>query len=390
MRIPAPEADADVVVVGLGAMGSHALWRLARRGARVIGIEQFAPGHDRGASHGESRIIRTAYAEGAAYVPLALEAWRLWDELERVAGEELVQRTGGLVLGAPGSPVVGGAVASAAAHGLEHEILSTFQVRQRFPQHRVDDGTIGFYEEDAGVVRPERAVVAAVRAARAAGARLVTGERVHQIVPDPDRPVVRLPGRDVVAGHVVVAAGAWLPRLAPGLDLPLQVVRRVPGWFAATSPEAFSTARFPIFIRSDPSGERSWYGCPSLDGATVKVATHDWPGTDEPVDPVVGPRPPDEADAALTGSIVAASLPGLRPRPVRMKPCTYALTPDRHFVVGRRRDLPGLTVLAGFSGHGFKFAPVIGEAAAQLALTGRTDLPVELFDPHRFDRVQHP
>ena len=386
MTTPAP--DADVVVVGLGAMGSHALWRLATRGARVVGVEQFAPGHDRGASHGESRIIRTAYAEGAAYVPLVLAAWGLWDELQHAAEEELVERTGGLMLGAPRSPVVSGAAASAAAHGLKHEILSAAQLRRRFPQHLVDDDDIGFYEEDAGIVRPERAVVAAVRAARAAGARLVAGESVQEIVPDPERPVVRLAGRDLAAGHVVVAAGAWLPRLLPGLDLPLQIVRRVQTWFPATSPEAFSTARFPVFIRNDPGGGHSWFGCPTLDGATVKVAAHDWPGIDEPVDPAVGPRPPDGADAELAGSIVEATLPGLRPRPVRLTPCTYALTPDRHFVVGQRRDLPGLTVLAGFSGHGFKFAPVLGEIAAQLALTGRTDLPVQLFDPHRFDPVR--
>lgn len=383
--MPTPTSSTDVVVVGLGVMGSQALWRLARRGVRATGIEQFAPGHSRGSSHGESRIIRTAYAEGAGYVPLVLHAWRLWDELEGETGTRLLDRCGGLMLGMPSSPMVRGASASASGHGLHHELLSSAELRERFPQHRVADQEVGFYEAAAGVVRPERAVLQAVRAARAAGAEVLESETVREIVPDPDRPVVRLADRTLLARHVVVAAGAWLPRLAPTLDLPLRVVRRVQVWFEARSPEPFSTARFPIFVRNDHSGERAWYGCPSLDGATVKVALHEWPGIDEPVDPVAGPRPPDRADAELVAAIVEATLPGLRPRAARMTSCTYALTPDRHFIVGQRRDLPGLTLLAGFSGHGFKFAPVLGEVAAQLALTGATDLPVELFDPHRFD-----
>ncbi len=345
MRTPA--ASADVVVVGLGAMGSHALWRLAERGVRAIGVEQFTPGHDRGSSHGESRIIRTAYSEGAGYVPLVLHAWRLWDELEARSGQRLLERCGGLMLGSPSSPWVRGATD----------------------------------------VRPERGVVEAVRAARAAGAEVLEGETVLGIVPDGDRPAVQLSGRTLVARHVVVAAGAWVPRLVPGLDLRLRVVRRVQAWFETPSLEAFSPKSFPVFLRHQPGGEAAWYGCPSLDGATVKVGLHSWPGIDEPVDPVEGPRPPDGADADRVAAVVEATLPDLRPRPVRMQSCMYTLTPDQHFAVGQRRDLPGLTLLAGFSGHGFKFAPVLGEVAAQLALTGTTDLPIEPFDPHRFDAL---
>src|SRR6266542_3828945 len=155
MRTPA--ASADVVVVGLGAMGSHALWRLAERGVRAIGVEQFTPGHDRGSSHGESRIIRTAYSEGAGYVPLVLHAWRLWDELEARSGQRLLERCGGLMLGSPSSPWVRGATESAKDHGLRYELLSGSELRERFPQHRVDDDdTVGFFEAAAGVVRPAR------------------------------------------------------------------------------------------------------------------------------------------------------------------------------------------------------------------------------------------
>ena len=383
MQMAAP--GADVVVVGLGAMGSHALWRLAKRGVRVVGIEQFSPGHDRGSSHGESRIIRTAYAEGPGYVPLVLHAWRLWDELEAESGQRLLERCGGLMLGTPESPVVRGALVSAEEHGLRHELLSSDELRKRFPQHRVDDETVGFYEAGAGVIRPELGVVEAVRAARAAGAEVLAGERVLEVLPDPDRPAVRLADRTIAARHVVVAGGAWMAALVPTLAPRLRVVRRVQAWWQATTPVSFSPRSFPVFVRNAAGGAGAWYGCPSLDASTVKVALHDWEGIDEPVDPEAGPRPPDDADADALSGIVSRTLPDLRAWPVRMVACMYTLTPDQHFAVGRRRELPGLTLLAGFSGHGYKFAPVVGEAAAQLALDGATDLPVEPFDPHRFD-----
>lgn len=374
--------DADVIVAGLGAMGSQALWRLARRGVRVIGVEQFSPGHDRGASHGESRIIRSAYAEGAAYVPLIRRAWELWRELERVSEQALVERTGGLMIGAPGSEIVAGSLASAETHGLGYELLTPDELRRRFPQHRVADGLAGLYEEAAGVVRPEAAVRAAVRTAVSLGAEVRTGAVVTEVVADPDRPGVRLGGELLTARHLVVALGSWLPRLVPGVAGQLAPVRRVMGWFRPADAAVFAPAKFPIFVRED---ERfAWYGFPSMDRETVKVALHQGPDLDEPVDPAAGPRPPDETDAARLAEVVSGALPGLRTDPVRMKECTYTKTPDEHFLVGRRPELPGLTLLGGFSGHGFKFAPALGEVAAQLALTGRTDLPIEIFDPLRF------
>jgi sarcosine oxidase len=385
--VTARRVDADVAVIGLGAMGSHALWRLSRLGVRVVGIDQFAPGHDRGASHGESRIIRTAYAEGAGYVPVLREAWRLWAELEAVTGESLVQRIGGLMLGPAGSWVVAGAIRSAEEHRLEHEVLDAAAVRARFPQHRVDAGTVGCYERDAGAVFPERAVVAAVRAAEALGATVAVGDAVTHIVPDADSPRVRVGERTLTVGHVVVAAGGWTRRLVPALAGHLRVVRRVMGWFAPADPAGFAPDRFPVFIRAadQDAALRTWYGMPRFGAGTVKLGLHDWPGIDEPVDPVRGPRAPDDADARRLADLAAGTLAGLRPDPVLVKPCTYTLTPDRNFVVGQRRDLPGLTLLAGFSGHGFKFAPAIGEIAARLAVGAPSPLPVALFDPHRFD-----
>ncbi|MEV6527049.1 N-methyl-L-tryptophan oxidase [Longispora sp. NPDC051575] len=367
--------NADVVVVGLGAMGSQTLWRLAHRGVDVVGVEQFDIGHSRGASHGGSRIIRTAYAEGAAYVPLLLDSWRLWAELEKESGTTLLDRTGGLMLGREDSPAITGSIASAEEHGLKYNVLNARELHRLYPQHRVAEDMMAVFEYDAGVVYPEKAVHAAVDAAVALGAQVVRGEAVEV---EPGR-VGLADGTTLTARHVVVAGGGWTPRLVPGLAPHVRVVRRVVGWFAATA--AYAADRFPVFIRMDESWEHNWYGFPAIDGA-VKLGLHAWPGIDEPVDPRAGVRPADALDAARLGDIVAGTLPGVDPRPLRMATCMYSLTPDRHFLVGAR---DGLTVLGGFSGHGFKLAPAIGEAAAGLAVDGGSALAIDLFDPRRFD-----
>lgn len=382
-------ADAEVIVVGLGAMGSQALWRLAARGVDVVGVEQFVPGHDRGGSHGESRIIRTAYAEGAAYVPLVREAWALWRELERASGTALLRRTGGLSIAPAASALITGPLESAQVHGLACELLSESELRARFPQFVVPDGHAGVYEADAGYLRPERAVEAAVAAARTHGARVLDRTAVAEIVPDADRPHVRLAdGRRVTGRHIVVAAGGRLRELAPSLGPFLTVERRVMAWFRLTGggggTGAHGDRTMPVFVGGDDTGGRTWYGFPSLDGETVKLGLHMWPDIAERVRPELGNRPPDEADARRFASAVPHILAGVDPTPVRMRSCMYDLSPDEHFLIGRRRELPGLTVLGGFSGHGFKFAPIVGDIAADFALTGTTSRNVELFDPHRF------
>lgn len=380
--------DADVIVVGLGAMGSQALWRLAARGAEVVGIEQFGVGHDRGGSHGESRIIRTAYAEGAAYVPLAREAWRLWRELEKASGAELLQRTGCLSTASAGAKQVVGPVASAEAYGLAYELLSAGEIRDRFPQFVVPDGYMGVYDPDAGYVRPERAIVAAVDVARGHGAQVLDRTAIARVVPDAVRPsVVLADGQRLAARHIVLSAGSWIRELSPPVGEFLRIERRVMGWFRISGGNApvYADDTMPVFIGNNPAGNGNWYGFPSLDGHTVKLGLHAWPGIDEPVDPDRGHRPPDSADAARFAAAVPGILAHADPEPVRMQSCMYDLTPDGHFLIGPHRDLPGVTVLGGFSGHGFKFASAIGDIAADYALTRHTDRLVAPFDPHRFD-----
>ena len=381
--------DTDTVVVGLGGMGSQALWHLARRGIDVIGIEQFLPGHDRGSSHGESRIIRTSYLEGEEYVPFVRAAWRQWRALEEASGERLLLRTGALMAGPSRSGAVFGSIAAAEHHGLPHQRLTRDEVEERFPQHRLRPGEEGVYEEEGGVLLPEAATRAAVRLAKAFGARVLTGTEVTHIVPDSDRPCVWTGHTRIRARRVVVTAGSWIPRLLPGpFDQVLRVERRVLGWFRTTDPSSRHT-NGPVFARNEADGTL-WYGFPSLDGRTVKIGVHaEAPGTrrpgtqwGEPVDPRVGPKEPDTADAARLGEL-AAALRGVEDVPERMSVCMYTMTPDEHFLIGPHRDLPGLVVAGGFSGHGHKFASAVGAALADLAVDDHTALPVDMFDPHR-------
>jgi sarcosine oxidase len=370
---------ADVIVLGAGTMGSMTLWRLARRGVSVIGLEQFAPGHDRGSGHGDSRLIRTAYWEGPEYVPLVQAAFPLWRELESEGRVELLTMTGVLLLGRPGGDLVANALRSLREHGLRHDLLGPAEAARRFPQHRLAPDHVALWEEGAGVLRPERAIRAAAERAIALGATLVTGVRAEAVDTGGGSVTVRAGGAAYRARHLVVCAGPWLGGLLPGLGLPLAVERQVMMWFPAPDPAPFAADRFPPFIR-DRIGTHG-YGLPTLDGATVKVAFHHGGRI---VDPDTVDREVGESDVAPVAEFVAEMLPGLVPRPVRASVCMYTNTPDEHFVVGPAPTMPGVTVLGGFSGHGFKFAPLLGEIAADLALHGRTDYPIAGFSPLRF------
>ena len=373
--------DADVLVVGLGAMGSMALWRLARRGARVVGFDRFEPPHALGSSHGESRIIRTAYYEGPGYVPLVREAFGLWRELEAESGDTILTMTGALMIGSPSSDVVAGALASAKEHGLEHEVLDGTQVGRRFARHRLVDDEVAVYEEAAGFVRPEAGIAAALGRARALGAGIVTGLPVEHVEPKAGGVQVRAAGRTWRGRHAVVCAGAWNSAgLVDGLDMKLEVTRQCMVWFRPRTPALHSPEAAPVFVH-DIGGSPALfgYGFPSVDGETVKVGVS---ARTAPQNPDTIDRAINKADLDTAAGYVRTALPDLDPTPVRAVVCLQENSPDRHFVVGA--VAPGITVLAGFSGHGFKFAPVIGDIAADLALEGTTSRSIEPFSPQRF------
>jgi sarcosine oxidase len=362
----------DVIVVGLGSMGAAAAAELARRGVRVLGLDRFTPPHGRGEHAGGSRIIRLAYAEGEAYVPLLRRAYELWLDL----GGDLLTTTGGLNLGRPDSATVSGALASARKHGLAHELLDAAEVRRRFPVFTPADDEVALYEEVAGVVRPERAIDTWLREARAAGADLrfdapVTGWRT---APDGDV-TVDVGGEEITAARLVLAPGPWAGELLGEAVTPLRVESRLQHYWAA-SPQADPRA---VWIWEPPADEVA-YGIPAFDGV-VKAAFHH---VGAPADGDKGAPDATPADlAALTGWL-AARMPALTDaRYEGAKPCLYTITPDEDFVLGPHPASANVSVAAGFSGHGFKFAPVVGEILADLAESGATRHPIAPFAPDR-------
>lgn len=377
----------DVIVIGLGGMGSAAAYHLARRGQRVLGLERFGPAHALGASHGGSRIYRQSYAEGAGYVPLLLRARELWRELAADCGREVFTTTGGLVLGSHDNPMVTGSVRSARAWGLEHEMLDSTEIRRRFPTFTPAADDVAFYEREAGVARPEPTVAAHLDLAARHGADLRFAEPVHNWLIDAPGNVRAVTAKGTyVADRLVIAPGAWASRLLRGIDVPMRVERRVMYWFApqgGTTP--FGPDRHPVYVWEDRDGG-DVYGFPALDGPDggAKVAFH---AKGSPADP-------DHLDRQIHPDEVEAMRAYLRPRIpaladgqfLRGAACTYTLTPDEDFVLSAHPRHPQVTVACGFSGHGFKFVPVIGEIIADLAVEGSTAHPIAPFDARRFHR----
>ncbi len=387
-----PHLTTNVAVIGVGAMGSAALWQLAERGVPAIGFERFVPGHDQGSSHGESRIFRTAYLEGPGYVPLARRAVELWRRLQEVSGVPLMTENGALMLGQRESSVITATMRSIRAYDLPHELLDEDELRARYPAHRVDPGEVAIYEKDAGFIRPETAIRTALARADELGTRVLSNTVVDRIELGPDR--VRVIAGDVVceAHHAIVSVGTWLGKLLPELRLPLRVTRQIPGWYPIERPELFTPDRFPVFLRDlgdhrragvDLAADSTFYGFPTLDGKTIKVAVH---REGSLADPDALNRIVTQEDLAEVRDYIGAFLNGVSTEPMRTEVCMYTNTPDHDFLVGSPPGMHQLTILGGFSGHGFKFSSVMGEVAADLAVNGKTEHPIDFLSLDRFLR----
>lgn len=377
----------DVAVVGLGAMGAAALYHLARRGRRVIGLDRASPGHDGGSSHGESRIIRLAQFENAAYTPLVERAWALWDDLGRAAGEDLILRTGMLEGGRPGTPIVEGSLRAAQENGLPHEVLTTAQARARFPAFDLPaDWTIVF-QPDAGLVRADRAMSLHMAGARAAGAEVREGVAVQAI--EPTGPAVRLvlaDGSVIEAGAVVVAAGGWMGELVPELAPWLNVTRQVVCWFEPSRPADTGADRMPVFVFEDEA--EALYGFPDFMGTGVKAASHRLGR----VLRTAGEARQDAsaADAGPIAEALARLIPGAAGPLKGLKTCLYTSTPDDEFIIDRHPADPRIVLCSACSGHGFKFASAFGEALADLADGGAVPAALKAFALARFLDAQAP
>jgi sarcosine oxidase len=379
---------ADVVLVGLGAMGSAACAQLATRGSSVIGIDQYDPPHPYGSTHGETRMTRVAVGEGAEYVPLVRRSHELWREIEAQTGTRLLTQPGGLIMSRPGSWFFEGTRELARRLEIEHEELSPTEVRERFPMFAVDEETQGYYEPEAGFVRPEAAVRAQLELARQAGAQLRTGERVLEWTASAEGVRVVTDQATYLAEQLVLCAGPWLPQLFPeGRDL-VAVHRQIQFWFPIRS--GYEELRdMPVFVW-DFGGERGgfvhfdgFYGFPAVDGPSggLKVATETYETTTEP-DGRQHPPTPEEI-ATMYRHCIEHRLPWLGPDSVRTLSCLYTCTRGSRFVIDRHPAHEAVLIVSPCSGHGFKHSPAIGEAVAQWVTEGAPKLDLGPFAlPH--------
>jgi monomeric sarcosine oxidase len=369
---------ADFAVLGLGGIGSAALATLASRGHRVLGFDAHNPPHDKGSSHGETRVIRQAYFEHPSYVPLLKRAYSLWEALEARSGRVLFERCGVLEVGPPDGVVVPGVLRSARDHDLAVECLDPAALRERFPGFEAPPGMVGVFEEDAGFLKVEAAVTAHLAWARSAGAEIHVHSRVHAYRPHAAGVLLETDQGAFDVGAVLLTSGAWLPALAPGLAPFLSVLRKVQIWIQLPSGHPQRQGA-PCYLFEMPEGV--FYGFPGDASGAMKVAEHTGGELVDP-DTLDDLLRPEELDS------VAAFLAHVMPsvdceRVLRHATCMYTMTPDEHFVVGAHPGLSRVYLAGGLSGHGFKFATVLGEALADLASGERPAVALHAFDPAR-------
>ena len=370
----------DVIVAGLGAMGSAACDHLAGRGKRVLGLDRFAPPHVHGSSHGESRIIREAYFEDPAYVPLVQRAYECWRSLEHDLGRPLLRETGGLMIGPRGGALVSGALRSARQHGLPHRLLDAPEVRRRFPQFALDPQHVAVWEPRAGYLTPESCVAAQLERAASRGAELRTDEPVRSWRADADGVEVETARGREHARHLVLAAGAWLPELIGAATLKLEVERVTLFWFEpASDPAPFRPDRMPVWIW-EHERDRYIYGFPLLERG-IKIARHHEGERCGPDD--ARPEPTAAAILSMCG-LVKRRMPGAAGKLRETATCLYTNTSDQHFVIDTHPECEAVTVVSACSGHGFKFASAIGELIAQRLGGERPQFDPALFRLGRF------
>jgi sarcosine oxidase len=358
----------DVIVLGGGTMGTAAAWALGKRGLRPLVLEQFRHVHDQGSHGGETRVIRHAYAESPEYVPLVRRADQLWQELEATTRDQVLVRCGGLELAAPGFAHAGAARASADEHGLSYEWLGPDEVRSRWPAFQVPDDWDALFSPDSGFLLTVPALRGMADSARALGATILQETQAVAWGATPDAVWVETPVGRFEAGALIVTAGAWSTRTLADLDLPIHVLRKTLWWQEVDDPRQFEPERFPVFITDSPAGEI--YGFPVYGVPGLKIANH---AGGQVVDPETVDRTTRPGENRDCLALAARVLPGVRSRVVKSAVCLYGMTPDTDFIVDRHPEFPQVAIGAGFSGHGFKFAPAIGELLAELVVDPRAE-----------------
>ena len=372
----------DVLVVGLGAMGSATLHALALRGVDVVGVDTYDPPHSLGSTHGRSRIIREAYFEHPAYVPLVRSAYAAWASLEAEAGVQLFLRTGGLNIGKRDGALVAGALASAELHGLTVELLTAREINSRHPAFSVPSDMVGVFEPSAGMLFPEACISAFLQVARSSGADVRPNTRVSALDRSADGIRAMTDAGEVRARRVVVCAGPWTASLLAtlGIALPLVVTRQTMHWLAAPSDaRVVRPEMLPVALIEHDDG-RIFYTMPDV-GDGVKAAIHHEGGA---VDATSVDRGVHASDTQVVEDLVARFLPGAAASIRESAVCLYTNTPDHHFVIDTGEGMQDVVVVSACSGHGFKFASAIGDIAARMALGESALMDISHFAAARF------
>ena len=370
----------DCIVIGVGAMGSATLYNLAKRGRRVLGLEQFDIPHAEGSSHGVNRIIRLAYYEHPSYVPLLRRAYELWSEIESIAGEQLIYKTGSIDTAPAGHEVFEGSLESCLLHDIPHRVLNHAQINEQFPGYQLPVGHMGILQQDGGFVLSERSIVAYANAAMSEGAEIHAREVVSGWEPDRGGVRVFTDRGEYTAERLIITAGAWSSGLIPILEGLAVPERQVLAWLQPIDGSLYTPEVFPVFNAYFDEGR--YYGFPVFGIPGFKVGRYHH--LEEIIDLDSAIKTVNGEDEALLRSAVEKYFPKANGTTMTLKTCMFTNTPDEHFIVD---SLPGNTqvvVAAGFSGHGFKFASVIGEILSDLAIKGETEHDIDLLKIDRF------
>jgi len=377
----------ETIVLGLGAMGSAAVYQLAKRGNKVMGIDQFSPPHIYGSTHGDSRITRQAIGEGLQYTPIALRSYEIWREIEKETGKTLLEAVGGLIISSPIKTTENHVpdffektVAAAKKYNIRHEILNAEAIRKRFPQFKVKDDEVGYYELEAGFLRPEACVSANLELARKHSAEIHSDEKVESFTQEGALVRVRTNRGEYTTEKLIVSAGPWLPDLMPEYAKILSVRRQVMFWFdTKDSIEPFLPKNFPIFIWELQEGDQGIYGFPAIDGVRggVKIANEQYATTTTP--DTVDRKVTQEEISRMYEQVIKPYFPGLSDRCVKSVSCLYTIAPDFKFIIDTHPQYKSVIIASPCSGHGFKHSAGIGEILAQMVIDGHSKIDISSF-----------
>lgn len=376
------KADYEAIVIGVGGVGSSTLFHLAQRGIKVLGIDQFSPPHPQGSSHGQTRIIRQAYFEHVDYVPLLLDSYRQWDELQTVTGSRLFQKTGLLEVGPPDGIVVPGVLSAAKEHQLDVTELSPDEIQKRWPAFHPTKGQGGVFEKSGGILFVEDCIQAFLDSAQQAGAKLLTNCKVQNWTVEKGYVLLQTDEGEISSERLIIAAGPWASQVLSELQLPLTILRKSLFWFDTPKDckHFDADSDCPAFLFETPSG--IFYGFPKLDASGVKISEHS--GGQPIKDPLSINREVCEQEETTLLHFAKQYMPELLSTRLNHAACMYTMTPDENFILDFHPQHKEVVFCAGLSGHGFKMTPALGKAMTGLTLDGGTDLSVEFLSAKRF------